>query len=289
MSYRALAALAPVSLIALGGLFFVVIDYRQTAMMNDELTLGSYFSGLPGRFGTEDVAPMPDLSDMSPSGSLLWEARPVAADDFAALRVGAAGDAEIGFRINTAMQVPGVVSHSLTIEKDAEMMMFAVQYRSIWFLEQADEEQRAALVQSVIEDAGQARPFAKVQGVTFTVSENPDVPGVRRIMGHMGPQLDFELIANATDRDVSTILRQLDLEEYNTFLANPIAEVDPEKQVELIVPVSAPAQEAAVEEAIVPAAPAEPATAGVNRGVSGSNAANCTLQNGVRRCTVGSN
>jgi hypothetical protein len=288
MFYRTLVTLAPVFLVVLGGLFFVVIDYRQTAMMNDELTLGSYFSGLPGRFGTEEAAPMPDLSDMSPHGFLLWKDRPVAAGDFAKLRGGAAADAENGFRINTAMEAPGVVSHSRTIEKDAEMMMFAVQYRSTRFLELADEEQRALLA-NVTDDADQARPFAKIQGVTFTVSEDPDLPGVRRIMGQMGPQLDFELITNTTDRFASIVLGQLDLEAYNAFLENPIAEVDPETKVELIVPASAPEQDAVAEEAIVPAAPAEPAAAVVNRGVSGSNEADCTLQNGVRRCTVGSN
>lgn len=288
MSYRALAALAPVLLVAIGGTFFVAIDYRQTAMSDDDLTLGSYFSGLPGRFGSEDVVPMPDLSDMGPRGFLLWEDRPVAAGDFAALRGGAARDAESGFRINTAMQAPGVVSHSRTIEKDAELMMFAVQFRSTWFLERADAEQRA-LLPSMTDDADQARPFAKVQGVTFTVSEDPGVPGVRRIVGQMGPQLDFELMTNSTDRDAAIVLGQLDLEAYNAFLTSPISEVDPEMKVELIVPVSAPERAATVEGAIVPAAPAEPATAVVNRGVSDSNAANCTLQNGVRRCTVGDN
>ena len=288
MSYRTLVAMAPVFLFVLGGLFFVAIDYRQTAMLDDELTLGSYFSGLPGRFGTESAAPMPDLSDMTPHGFLLWEDRPVAPGDFAALRGGAADDAESGFRINTAIQAHGVVSHSRTIEKDAEMMMFAVQYRSSWFLERADEEQRA-LVQAGTEDADQARPFAKVQGVTFTVSEDPDVPGVRRIMGHMGPQLDFELMTNTTDRYVSIVLGQLDLGAYNTFLTDPIAEVDPEKDIELIVPVSAPAEEPVVDKAIVPAAPAKAPLADVNRGVSGSNGTNCTLQNGVRRCSVGGN
>lgn len=267
MRYRLFSVGLPTVFVVGATVLVMAFDYVQRTKMQDNLAIGAYVMEIPGRlsrmFDNSEESAL-KLAGFVPQTVPGWSGRPTVPNDHSALGLSRSDTPD------------GYAQEAVTFTRNDRVVILTVTLRP---------GDIAAAAQTADMPDVNGIPFAAVQGVTFMQKPMQEATMARRMTASLGTQLHFDLVTTGTDEQTMLVLGAADMVAFNALLENPVATVDPDAGAVLIPRAPAPRQTVAT-----PAAPAESEAQVVRRSGSGVvTSENCTISNGIRRCTVSGN
>lgn len=323
------SVIVPVTLGAIGLGVFGAMDFTTRKLADETLTAGTYFTELPARMATifEKAPPRANLEKLIPEAPRGWHNDEFIDADYAELTGLAPAEPQIpseleealennlSFQIVSAVQQRGFQQTLSTYRRGHhQMMILALRYRPARVTSGIGGAQMSMMIDMMQMDI-ESEHFATVQGLDFEIKQIDGSERGRRIVAHLGQQVDIELVTNSTGEAVFTLLQDIDIAALNSLLTEPelaVATEDALTEMAASTVEQEPiAQEAEIEvieeasngsfiqqlfggadEAQEPEVKLEAnALPSVRRGANGQSAQQsgqgCSIEGGVRRCRVG--